>query len=319
MIVIMLLIVMEAGILILNWEGIREIGASVNEKIHVWADNFKNEKGALDAAEFRNEFTLKHHLFFLLRVTMGLGTEKSLKAFEIISVSSALLIFSLLFLKIRLELALAAALFVLCMPYFCLRIKLSKIRIESSREGEILVTELLNYYKMSYFNMQQAIEKAAAEIEDAPVSRILLMNLAAGLNKAGTEAEIKRLMEEFKFSINTSWGNVLASNMLFALISGTEVSEALGDLTYTVRNARKIAEYSKRENNEAAVMLRYLTPASYAFTVAAATGFFGLSMHKYIYYQFKTEVGLTWFVIFLIVYLGGLLLNSFLENSRLDI
>ena len=180
------------------------------------------------------------------------------------------------------------------------------------------MTELLENYKIHYCNMRQAIEQTASSIEEAPNSRRLLLNLTKGLNTAEKD-RIGSLLREFRLSINTSWGNILASNMGFALMSGVEVSEALADLADTVKRARRVDEFARRENNEAALILKYLAPVSYVLTAAAGVAFFGLSPEKFLYYQFKTEAGLTWFTISLIIYVAGVLLNACLSSAKLDI
>ena len=167
--------------------------------------------------------------------------------------------------------------------------------------------------------MQQAIEVTARVIEEAPNSRKLLFNLSRGLNTAGDGDRISRLLNEFRMSLNTSWGNILTNNMYFALVSGMEVTEALSDLAETIKRARKVDEYARRENNEAGLILKYLVPVSYFLTAAGGIGYFGLTPEKFLHYQFGTEVGLTWFTVSSVIYGAGLLLNGWLTRTKLDL
>ena len=143
--------------------------------------------------------------------------------------------------------------------------------------------------------------------------------MSRGLNRAATAGEIKKLLEEFRLSINTSWANVLTINMFFSLSSGLRVTDALADLSETIARARKVSEFAKRENSEAVLMLRYLAPACYILTVLAGIGFFGLSFDTFLLYQFNTQPGLTWFTISLILYVTGLTINGFLAKGTFDI
>lgn len=261
---------------------------------------------------------VNEHIRTLLQVTLGRGTDRMLKIFWCGSLIPGAAVFFSLAQKIPFALTVCAVLLTAGLPYGLLRLKLQKLRINSSREGEILITELLNNYKICFFNMQQAIEETARTIEDAPNSKRLLFNLSRGLNTAGGSRRINLLLKEFRLSINTSWGNILSNNMYFALASGLEVTEALSDLADTIKSARKIDEYARRENNEAGMMLRYLAPLSYFLTVAGGIWYFGLTPEKFIYYQFRTEVGLTWFTISSVVYGAGLLLNGWLTKTKLD-
>lgn len=321
MVEVFLILLMSAGLTVLMWSSLTEMVIICKAKLTSWLIGFKEE--AEDKRRInnnRNSMTdrLYDHIRTLLQITLGMGTDRSIKAFAVISFIPAAALSVLMIGKIPVRLAAAVSLCGGFLPYAVLRLRLQKIRVESSREGEILITELLENYKIKYCNMQQAIEATAASIEDAPNSRRILFNLARGLNTA-EKSRIGSLLQEFRLSINTSWGNILASNMGFALTSGVEVTEALTDLADTVKRARRVNEFARRENNEAAMILKYLAPAAYFLTVAGAIKFFGLSPEKFFYYQFRTEAGLTWFTISLIIYVAGVMLNACLSSTKLDL
>lgn len=259
------------------------------------------------------------HIKTLLRITINKGGKRWVRGFFVLSAVPG--IGTLLLLQRRVDdlLTLVTAIFVMSLPYALLRLRLQVLRVESSREGETLVTELLENYKIHYFNMQRAIEVSAAEIEDAPNCKRLLMNLAKGIPAAGSYEEIRRLLDEFRLSVNTSWANILAVNMYFALTSGMQVSNALHDLSEAIIMARKADEYLKRENNEAKLMLKYLAPICYVMTVVGGIFFFNLTWKKYIVYQFQTAAGLTWLVISLLLYIGGVMIYLYISRGKLDL
>lgn len=332
---IFLVALFGAGMITLKWEDIKDIFDAARSKGEIWLKGFKEEPEAsetgsgkvIGAGSEKNHtsgfigrfvITMRDHIRLLLRITLGMGTEKSLKAFLALSLFLGAGAAAALAGKVSALLTMAAAAAAVLFPYGLLRIRLQKLRVQSSREGEILITELLENYKINYFNMQRAIEVTAATIEEAPNSKRLLFNLSKGLNTAET-GQIGRLLKEFRLSVSTSWGNILASNMGFALTSGIEVTEAISDLADTVKKARKIDEYARRENNEAFMMFKYLAPVSYFLTVAGGVGFFGLSPEKFLHYQFETEVGLTWFTISLIIYAAGVLVSACTTRTKLDI
>ena len=317
MIGVIMTILMGTGIFLATWNEMEVFYSERAGEVRNWLKGFTTE--AKPAEVQRTKMPAGAHLRLLLQITLGMGTERSLKAFWLLSVLPGAAVFIILFSKIPFALTVMAALLITGMPYGLLRLKLQKLRIESSREGEILLTELLNNYKICYFNMQQAIEETARTIEEAPNSRKLLFNLSKGLNTAGSGEHISRLLDEFRLSLNTSWGNILTNNMYFALVSGMEVTEALGDLAETIKQARKVDEYARRENNEAGLILKYLAPVSYFLTVAGGIGYFGLTPEKFLLYQFRTEVGLTWFTISAVIYGAGLLANGYLTKTKLDL
>lgn len=267
--------------------------------------------------KYENAFS--QHIKTLLKVTTGNGDSRRMRIFLFLSAGAGSIVFALLSGRIGGFLCLTAAVFALLLPYALLRVKLRFIRVESSREGEILITELLENYKINYFNMQRAIEVSAAGMEEAPNCRRLLFNLSKGINSAGSNDELKRILDEFRLSINTSWAGILAVNLYFALSSGIEVTHALVDLARSVEMARKINEYVKRENNEAKLMLKYLAPICYALTAAGGIFFFNLSWKKFFQYQFQTAAGLTWFVVSLILYISGIIVFAYISRGKLDL
>lgn len=259
------------------------------------------------------------HINLLLRITVDRGGRQWVRAFICISALMGIIPLLLLNNRIAVYLTLIAGVFAASLPYALLRLRLQVMRVESSREGEILVTEIMENYKLQYFNMQRAIEVSAAEIEEAPNCKRLLVNLAKGIPAAGSQDDIRKLLDEFRLSVNTSWSNILAVNMYFALTGGMQVTNALHDLSDAIIMARKADEYLKRENNEAKLMLKYLAPISYVMTVAGGIFFFNLTWKKYIMYQFGTAAGLTWIVISLLLYISGILIYIYISHGKLDI
>ncbi|MBR5229749.1 MAG: hypothetical protein IKW01_02740 [Firmicutes bacterium] len=314
--------VLGTGIALATWKEMELFYSQCGKKARDWMKGFKSDVNT-DIAKVANEGSNKkpgsEHIRLLLQITLGMGTERSMKAFCLLTTVPCAAVFLYLIDKIPLLLVVGAAAMTASMPYGLLRLRLQRLRIESSREGEILLTELLNNYKICYLNMQRAIEETAKTMEDAPNCRRLLFNLSKGLNTAGTSSRINRLLREFRLSLNTSWGNILTDNMYFALVSGMEVTEALSDLTENIKKARKVDEYARRENNEAGLMLKYLAPLSYFMTVVGGIWFFGLTPEKFLFYQFRTEVGLTWFTISAVIYGTGLLANGYLTKTKLDL
>ncbi len=267
--------------------------------------------------KYENAF--EEHIKTLLRVTTGKGDERRMRKFLILSVAASLFAFLLLIGKVSNKLCFIAAAFALLLPYALLRVRLQYIQVESSREGEILITELLENYKINYCNMQRAIEATARDMEEAPNSRRLLFSLSKGINSAQSNEDLRRILDEFRLSINTSWAGILSVNMYFALSSGVEVTNALSDLSGSVAMARKVDEFASRENNEAKLMLKYLAPISYLLTVAGGILFFDLSWQKFILYQFQMATGLTWFVLSLMLYISGIVVYSYISRGKLDL
>ncbi len=317
MIEAVLLLLLGAGMFFLTMDNMRQVYGNIGEAAERWFSTFKDAPRQI-GVERKERDRVWEHIRLLLNITLGLGSDKSVKAFGVISAVPAALAIVLLSGKIPVKLVLLVASVGLLIPYALLQIKLERLRNSASQEGEILLTELLENYKINFSNMQQAIEVTALTIEEAPVCKRILSNLSKGINLAGAAADMSRLVKEFRLSLNTSWGNILSGNIYFALTSGVDVTEAMNDLTVAISNARKIKEHGKRENNEANIIMKYMIPAVYLLTVFGGVKYFGLSFSQFIKYQFRTEAGLTWFIISLTIYVTGLLIKSFLSKNRLD-
>ena len=205
------------------------------------------------------------------------------------------------------------------LPLIILLAKLQRLRVKSSREGKMLVIELLDNYKIYYYNMQHAIEITASTIEGAPNCRRLLFNLSKGLNRVTGSEDIRGLLVDFKYAIGTSWAGILTDNIFFSLTSGIKVDVALEDLIESISMAEEVEERSKRENNEAGLILKYLVPICYLLTYVGAVKVFGLTNSEFIYYQFKTATGISWFVAIVIMYIISLIAKFFLTQNKLDL
>ncbi len=319
MIAALLITILAFGVFILTLDQMRELYIKIGNDIKSWFRSFKEiDFKKIDEEPVKPGDKAWEHIRTLLQLTMGLGSDKSVKAFAIISgiLSAATMV--VLSERISAKLLILTMTVALILPYSYLRLRLEKLRIKSSREGEILITEILNNYRINYFNMREAIEKSAINIEEAPSSKRLLFNLSKGLNRAGSDSEIRHFTDEFRLSLNTSWGNILSDSIYMSLTRGTKVDEAISDLSKTVLKARNIDEFSRRQNNETKLILKYLVPLCFVGLIFGSISFFGLSFKEFIYYQFKTEVGLTWFTISVITYVIGILANAFISRTKLD-
>lgn len=222
-------------------------------------------------------------------------------------------------LVVSFSMAISFGIFMGVMPYCFVMARLYSQRVARSREGDILVQELLNNYKIHGFNMKEAIEITAFSLEGAPNAKRLLLNLAKGFNSAVTKEEVEKLLAVFRYSIDTAWGNVLASNIFFAYVHGNRVDTALEDLLSGITKSRKVVEHGKRENNEARLMLKYLAPVSFGLSIACACKYFGFTLAKFVRYQLGTALGMKWFMIMMMLYIAGVLVNGFFSREKMDI
>lgn len=215
--------------------------------------------------------------------------------------------------------AVVCGIFAALVPYGILLARLHGRRVTRSKEGDILVQELLNNYKINGFNIKEAVEITSAELDKAPGAKRLLLQLAKGLQKAVTKEEVEYHLAAFRYGIDTAWGSALSTNIFFAYLYGIRVDSALEDLLTSMIRSRQVVEHGKRENNEARLILKYLAPVSFLLTVVLAIRYFDFTLVKFMKYQFGTALGMQWFLIMVMMYIGSLLLSVFLSREKMDI
>lgn len=306
------------GAVVLYMPDIRLACDVAGQRIKLSLSGFKaKDIGQIKYGE--GEAGLNESIRRLLQITFGIGHPRAVAVFWIVSLIPPLILFMVVKGRASSLPVIGLCIFTAALPSLLMLGRLQTLRISSSREGKILLTELIDNYKINYFNMQQAVEITAANIEEAPNCRRLLFNLSKGLNRASGSREIKALLNDFKFSIGTSWASVLADNMYFALSSGIKVHSAMEDLLKTVAKAEEVEERANRENNEAGLILKYLAPICYLLTVIGGIRYFGLTAEKFLTYQFKTAAGLGWFIMSAFTYAAGIMAKRFLTRSKLDL
>lgn len=233
------------------------------------------------------------------------------------------IIFLIILLGIRsfvpLHEALLYALFAGMMPYFILQMQMGAVRSKGSKEGDILIPELLNNYKIYGYNMKEAIDKTVLSLDNAPVAKAGLIAFAKKINNYSEKEDIGEAIEVFKFSFNTVWCRMLASNMSLALTEGMRVDRSLEDLLRTVRNGRKIMEANRRGNYEANIITKFLVPISYVLSVFAGIKYFNLTPEKFIQLQFFTLTGIRWFSVMVLCYIVSLFLIKYLTEDKMDV
>ncbi len=313
-----MLVMLTIGAGVLWLPEVADLRRLLRYRMALFFAGFKNEDGRSVPDGRKPVEKLTAHLSRLLQAALSMGTMRSVKGFVLLSLAQALLCFVLTVRLAACSIAMLAALAAMVTPYLILQCSLRAKRVAGSHEGEILVTELLNNYKINYCNMQQAIEVTAMHIEDAPNCRRLLLNLSKGLNRAAGNDDVLGLLQDFRFAIGTSWAGILTMNIYLGYVSGIRVTDALSDLARSMMKARQIEEYARRENSEGRLILRYLVPVC-ALLMLCGVGAFGLPLGTFLHYQFGTGAGITWLTLWLVSYLAAIVAYLLLSKRKFDL
>ena len=192
-----LLLLFMVGILVLYLPELGDMWRIMRFRILQWKESFQLEEGWLQSRKESYQQKFPEYIRRLLQVTLSAGTRKGVRYFFLLSVSSGTVMFLFMICQASLFTAAGASAAMAVMPYLLLRCMVQEKQVAGSHEGEILVTEILNNYKIHYCNMVTAIEVTAVTMEGAPYCRQLLFNLSRGLNRMSGNRDLELLMEEY--------------------------------------------------------------------------------------------------------------------------
>lgn len=272
-----------------------------------------------EAGEFKLKKGLLGQLTNLISATGADQYVKNAPHFMLLCFSLGIGIGVITFFIGGFKLALVSSVFTAGAPIFLMILKLNKKRISRSLEGDFMIQELLANYKIMDNNIKEAVDLTAEGLVNLPFSKEIIQDLSRGLSTAATKKQTEKAINRFKYSLGTSWGNALGTNIYFAQLHGIRITEALEDLAKTVSQCRKIVEHGNRQHNESKLIMKYLVPASYVLSVLCACKYFGFTLTKFIQYQFTTPLGLKWFVIMSLSYLFGVMINLYFSKEKMDI
>ena len=208
-----------------------------------------------------------------------------------------LILFVLCFKTFTLVMSIRVSLAAVSLPCLLLFIKASTMQQKGSQEGEYLLSNLLRYYRISNFNICEAIERTLQEESELRITRKHLFSLLLQLRASGDKSKMKNACDEFSYLLGTNWGRMLAHNIAEAAVKGSNVSLALEDIQIQLREARTAAEERKRLNGESLRMTCLLVPILYLVTVAMSLWYLELPLFHFFKNQFGTREGLVFFLL----------------------
>lgn len=259
-------------------------------------------------------------LFYILRVSLFTITGKDLSPVLFVLVTAvnafALSLVTLKFYGVFIGMTVFSSAFLL--PYGFLFIKLKTVRDKVSHEAEGFLGSFLSSYRSSECDVLEAISRMTPKKVKAKSLESFLAKLLYTVRNDSSAKSVKKAEAEFSFSVNTKWGKLLSYNMAIGILTGEDISIALEDIFFQMREARVLFEKRKRMNQETIKMVMFLIPAMYAFTVFSARNFIGLTMGEFIRYQFQERIGFMLFMTILLMFLINLMILEYIKNRPLD-
>ena len=231
-----------------------------------------------------------------LEVIFGQKNDKYISLFVIVSTFLFILPFMVLYnTAIQVHIALAVSAVLSITPYVLIKIKLHSVRVDASYEGSGLIVELSNQYTINHLNMSEAVHKTIKFLPDNSRTKKSLTNLSLKLDKVSSSEELEKVVDDFVYSINTSWATSLGNNIYMAIDNGDNVSLALDDIIDELKALNEIHEKSKEGNFES-YFLTWIVPLGYVGSVFFLFRSMDFTVERFVQHQFVDDMGLKLFI-----------------------
>ncbi len=203
-------------------------------------------------------------------------------------------------------------------PYLLVRTRFEVRKRRGSYEGEAFVGNLISQYRLSSFNLFDALEKL---LREHPVTRVmnrLTARLLMELRTLTRPEEIRQACHRFAAAAGTNWAAMLSYSLGQAAETGINISSALEDVLIQMREARQLIEERRRLNGEAIRIVVYLIPGIFGGGMLVAVRGMGLGWRAYFHNQFMTPQGFFLFLLALFLLMLNIALIEAVSNRRFD-
>lgn len=210
------------------------------------------------------------------------------------------------------------AVFLCSIPYSIVRINFENLRKKTSFEGEALIANFLNAYRISNFNVYEGLEGIVSDGKNELRSKALILKMILELRQSGSPAKIREIINNFGNTVGTNWSRMFSYNIQIAAEKGIDVSMAIEDILVQLRDARQLYEERRRLNSEAMRIVVYLIPLLYFFTILASVIFIGLEPANVFKNQFLTKQGFMLFNFSAAMFVGNMLIMECVSKKKFD-
>jgi len=271
-----------------------------------------------NGGDFEKSVLVKH-----INTLLSLAIGDFSKNFGVGFIAFCVMLFAVVFLLMHKQSniinSVLSGLIVSSLPYMVLRLRLYTIRIESSYEGEFLISELINQYKLNYFNMVEAIEATVKHLDGSPRSKKLLFTMSIKLKSYRNSIELSEILDEFTYAVDTQWSRMLANNLMLAIEEGFTVTSGLTDIQSELKRAKSAYEKSERNTTEGFAIAKVFIPGLYICTIFISSKYFNFTVQKFMAYQLFTPVGLKMFLANLVLFAFNILVMILFKKRKFDI
>jgi Flp pilus assembly protein TadB len=290
----------------------------IYEDIKIMADKIQLRHSLKERSmNMRKSGKLKHHITMLLDMLPG----KKMKASAFFTIS-AICFFTVFIVTANVmgaAVCIFASVFVGLLPYIVLRMKCIKLRTAIGQEREKLVSIMLSAYRMSNYNIEEAIEYTSSRKEDLPETSSLLSSLLLRLRECSNAEEIRKVTENFAEAAGGGWARILAVNIRMACTNGTDIHVTLEELLKQIREGKVLMEERMRSNSESLRMTTVMIPVTMAVTIVISLKQLDMSLKELITSQFSDNISCMLFLAIIILFMFNLAAAQLMKKRTIDL
>jgi hypothetical protein len=259
---------------------------------------------------------LRRKLELLLKATQGEHfNESSVQRFLLLAVSSSLsagMVSYVMAFDARFSLFLAVSAFALLVVYQ--RLKLRSLQIQSGYDLAETIGILTSKYKVTRGNMRMALQLSCQEITSNTIRSHFMNLIREELNYVDSR-EMEKAVEEFIYSIQTSFAKQLGLTVLKGLLRNENVESTLMAID---KNIHKQIDMLRDEGDSSSEVLQlsWLHVLLFPLLLLMMVIFMGYT--STVHYQLGTEQGRFWLTVTVCFIVGSLLLATWFRRPPND-
>ncbi|MCR8635840.1 hypothetical protein [Paenibacillus radicis (ex Xue et al. 2023)] len=200
------------------------------------------------------------------------------------------------------------------LPIMYYRLKLRSLQIQSGYDLAEVVGILTSKYKVTRGNMRIALQQSCLEIDSGPIRRHFMNLLREELNYVES-SEMEKAVEEFIYSIQTSFAKQLGLTILKGLLRNENVESTLMAID---KNIHKQIDMLRDEGDSSSevIQLSWLHVILFPLLLLMMVVFMGYN--STVYYQLGTEQGRFWLTVTVCFIVGSLMLAVWFRRPPND-
>lgn len=244
---------------------------------------------------------LKEKMLFFIFLTLGILAIMGVILYKAFGISGVFL-----------------ALIMSAMPYGYIRARLMIKQVTGSFEGEMLLDELINQYKICQGNIYKAIDSCVIALNDTTLSKKALFQLAIKLHSYSGERELREALNDFVANWNTVWSRMLADNIYNAVKEEINVLYGLENILDECKQINEFIEENKKDGIETEVIVKIICPLFFIVLLWMAKNMMGYSWQTIFTYEFLETRGLIIFTILVFVTAINIIVFPVIGKQKYD-